>query len=94
MKKERKLIIERLECLVHKRLTRQDLKIALCNIFNVSDIKLKINTELDSADYSYIFAITKPYIGGVFDIYYLPTREKENNLCKNYITEVGYVFDM
>jgi hypothetical protein len=36
------------------------------------------------------FSINKPIIGGVFDIYYLPMKNKG----VIYITEVEYMFDM
>lgn len=94
---ERKVIIKCLENLVHKRFSYENLNQILCALFNVDDIYITEceaeATELNG-DYDLEFAITKPIIGGVFDIYYLPMKHKGLNGEEIYITEVGYTFDM
>lgn len=97
MNNQRRIIIESLENLVHKRYSYEKLNKILCELFGVDNVYVHEceaeATELNG-DYDLEFAITKPIIGGVFDIYYLPMKRKGENGEEIYITEVGYIFDM
>lgn len=94
---KRKEVINKLEGLVHKRFSFEVLNQILCKLFEVDDIYVSEceaeATELNG-DYDLEFAITKPIIGGIFDIYYLPMKRKGSGGEEIYITEVGYTFDM
>ena len=97
MIKERKKIIQTLEQIVHKRFSYEKLNQILCELFGVNDIivsECEAEAEELNGDYDMEFAITKPIIGGIFDIYYLPMKRKGLNGEEIYITEVGYTFDM
>lgn len=90
-------IVNQLESLVHKRFSYEKLNEILCSMFGVTDIYCSdCDSEAEelNGDYDMEFAITKPMIGGVFDIYYLPMKRKGLNGEEIYITEVGYMFDM
>lgn len=97
MIKERRKIIQALEQIVHKRFSYEKLNQILCELFGVNDIivsECEAEAEELNGDYDMEFAITKPIIGGIFDIYYLPMKRKGINGEEIYITEVGYSFDM
>ena len=97
IKIERRIITKGLENLVHKRTSYERLNQVLCHLFKVDDIfvsECEAEAEKLNCDYNLEFAITKPIIGGVFDIYYLPLKRKGSYGEEIYITEVGYTFDM
>lgn len=97
IKIERRIITNGLENLVHHRFSYERLNQVLCSLFKVDDIfvsECEAEAEELNCDYNLEFAITKPIIGGVFDIYYLPMKRKGENGEEIYITEVGYMFDM
>ena len=94
---KRREVINGLENLVHKRFSYERLNKVLCSLFKVDDIMVsesEAEAEELNADYNLEFAITKPIIGGVFDIYYLPLKRKGLYGEEIYITEIGYTFDM
>lgn len=94
---KRQEVINKLESLVHKRFSYKVLNQVLCELFEVDDIYVSECEGEDEelrCDYDLEFAITKPIIGGVFDIYYLPMKKKGYNGEEIYITEIGYMFDM
>lgn len=93
---EQKDIIKNLENLVHKRFSYDNLKLKLCEFFGENDIYTYSIDDDDVVNYDNVmeFCITKPIVGGVFDIYYLPMKNKGPNGEEIYITEVGYIFDM
>ena len=94
---KRNAIVNGLENLVHKRFSFEKLNDILSNLFDVDEIYITESdaeaTELNG-DYDLEFVITKPIIGGIFDIYYLPMKRKGLDGEEIYITEVGYTFDM
>ena len=94
---KRKEVIIGLENLVHKRFSFEGLNKILCELFGADGVYVHEceaeATELNG-DYNLEFAIIKPIIGGVFDIYYLPMKRKGDNGEEIYITEIGYMFDM
>ena len=97
IKIERRIITKGLEDLVHHRFSYERLNKILCRLFKVNDIiisECEAEAEELNGDYDMEFAITKPIIGGIFDIYYLPMKRKGINGEEIYITEVGYTFDM
>lgn len=97
IKIERRIITKGLEDLVHHRFSYERLNKILCRLFKVNDIivsECEAEAEELNGDYDMEFAITKPIIGGIFDIYYLPMKRKGLNGEEIYITEVGYTFDM
>ena len=94
---KRREVINGLENLVHKRFSYEGLNKFLCELFGVDDVyvhECESEAEELNGDYDLEFAITKPTIGGVFDIFYLPMKRKGENGEEIYITEVGYTFDM
>ena len=97
VKTMRNNVINGLENLVHKRFSFENLNKILCNLFGVTDVYVHESeaeaSELNG-DYDLEFAINKPIVGGVFDIYYLPMKRKGENGEEIYITEIGYMFDM
>lgn len=97
MKNKRNKIIKELEKLVHNRYSFVQLDIILSKLFEVDNIEVSEEDAEDetlNADYCVSFEITKPNIGGVFDLYYLPLKNVGVNGEEVYITEVGYMFDM
>lgn len=97
IKIERRIITKGLKNLVHHRFSYERLNKILCRLFKVDDIfvsECEAEAEELNSDYNLEFAITKPIIGGVFDIYYLPLKRKGLGGEEIYITEVGYTFDM
>ena len=95
--KKRNTIVNGLENLVHKRFSFEKLNNILSELFNVDEIyahESEAETAELNGDYDIEFAIDKPIIGGVFDIYYLPMKRKGIDGEEIYITEVGYMFDM
>jgi len=85
-------IIQRLEFLVHRRYTAEDLNKYLSLHFyeeiEVSDVTAN-KDDCDTSDFNWMFNSVEKDTFGYFDIYFLPTREPNVFL----ITEVGFEFE-
>lgn len=90
--KSKTQIVRELEGIVHQRFNFQTLTKKLSDIFGVQVELYCSEDEMVEllGDYCYTFAIGDSF--GVFDIYYLPHKQIDENGNDLYVTEVGYSF--